>query len=283
MKKIFWVASYPRSGNTWVRSILASLFFTDDGKFEFSFLKHIPLLDRKQNYEFVKNINIEDFNNLNNIKNISKYWYEVQKLAKVNDKFGFFKTHSANITVDNKFHYVNKDFTNGIVLIIRDPRDVVVSFSKHLNISIDETINVVINNNAVIKSGNDAESLPMMHLNWEQFYLSWLSLDIPILVIKYEDIIANTHLSIENIVDYFENNFDLKIKNKEIKIKNILESTNFKNMQGMEKKYGFKELKTGLFFRKGETMQWKKALTKKQVVIIEQNFTNLMNKFGYFQ
>ena len=79
-----------------------------------------------------------------------------------------------------------------------------MSFSKHLNINIDETIKIIVDNNAVIKSGNDKNSLPMMHLNWEQFYLSWLALDIPILIIKYEDIVANTHSSILNIINYFQ-------------------------------------------------------------------------------
>ncbi len=282
MKKIFWVASYPKSGNTWIRSILASLFFTNDGKFNFSYLNNVPYLDRKENYEFVKKINLEDYNNLNKIKNISKYWYEVQKLIKTNGKFGFFKTHSANITVDNKFHYLNKEFTNGIILIIRDPRDVVVSFSKHLNINIDETIKIIVDNNAVIKSGNDKNSLPMMHLNWEQFYLSWLALDIPILIIKYEDIVANTHSSILNIINYFQNNFDINFQNTEAIINNILQSTNFKNMQSMEKKYGFKEAKHGLFFRKGKVQQWKEVLTEEQLIVIENKFKNLMNRFGYF-
>ena len=70
MKKIFWIASYPKSGNTWIRSIITSLFFTDDGKFNFSYLNYIPYFDKKENYEFVKKLNIEDYNNLDQIKNM---------------------------------------------------------------------------------------------------------------------------------------------------------------------------------------------------------------------
>ena len=33
---IIWIASYPNSGNTWVRSIISSLIYSDDGIFKFS-------------------------------------------------------------------------------------------------------------------------------------------------------------------------------------------------------------------------------------------------------
>ena len=281
MKKIFWIASYPKSGNTWIRSIITSLFFTDDGKFNFSYLNYIPYFDKKENYEFVKKLNIEDYNNLDQIKNISKYWHKAQKLIKIqNGNFGFFKTHYANITIGNKFNYVNKDVTNGVILIIRDPRDVVISFAKHLNYSLDKTIEIIINNNAVIKNRNNV--LPMMHLNWEHFYLSWLSLNIPVLIIRYEDMIDNIETSILKIINFFHKTYNLKISNKEIKLANIIQSTKFENMKKMEKQLGFNEATYGSFFRKGKTQQWQEKLTNKQVKKIENKFKNLMNKFDYF-
>ena len=280
MKKIFWIASYPKSGNTWIRSIIASLFFTDEGKFNFSHLKYIPYFDKKKNYEFIKEINLEDYNNLNQIINISKYWYEAQKLIKIqNGNFGFFKTHYANVTIGNKYHYANKDVTHGVILIIRDPRDVAVSFAKHLNYSIEKTTKILVNNKAVIK-GND-DTFPMMHLNWENFYLSWMSLNIPILTIKYEDMIGDIHASLVKIINFFHENFNIKINNKEIKIKNIIESTSFESMQKMEKNDGFNEATYGSFFRKGKAQQWKSILTKDQIKIIENEFKNLMYEFGY--
>ena len=54
-KKIFWLASYPKSGNTWIRAILSSIFFTPDGIFNFKLLKNITAFDSGINYEFLKN------------------------------------------------------------------------------------------------------------------------------------------------------------------------------------------------------------------------------------
>jgi len=60
-KKIFWIASWPRSGNTWMRAIISSIFFTKSGKFDFSLLKKIQYFDVPEAYEFVKKININDY------------------------------------------------------------------------------------------------------------------------------------------------------------------------------------------------------------------------------
>ena len=62
MKKIFWLSSYPRSGNTWLRLILCGLYFTNDGVIEnFDILKKIPKFDALENFEFIKNISIKDY------------------------------------------------------------------------------------------------------------------------------------------------------------------------------------------------------------------------------
>ena len=60
-KHIFWIASYPKSGNTLVRSLIASLFFTDDGVFDFKLLKNIPVVESTNNLEFVKEIKISGY------------------------------------------------------------------------------------------------------------------------------------------------------------------------------------------------------------------------------
>ena len=62
-KKIFWVSSYPRSGNTWLRLILCGLFFTKDGNLvNLDILQNIPKLDSLNNFEFIKEISVNDYN-----------------------------------------------------------------------------------------------------------------------------------------------------------------------------------------------------------------------------
>ena len=73
-KNIVWVASFPKSGNTWMRSILTALIYADNGKFDFNLLYNIDQFENIKNFEFIKKINENDYNNLNKMENISKYW-----------------------------------------------------------------------------------------------------------------------------------------------------------------------------------------------------------------
>ena len=87
-KKIFWVSSYPKSGNTWLRLILCGLFFTKDGHLEnLEILKNIPKFDSLNNFEFIKELSDKDYKlifedneyNENTLITYSKYWIEAQK------------------------------------------------------------------------------------------------------------------------------------------------------------------------------------------------------------
>ena len=91
----------------------------------------------------------------------------------------------------------------------------------------------------------------------------------------------NTEHSLRNITEYFRINYKLEIINLEKKIKNILDSTNFKKFQDYEKLFGFNEAKKGNFFREGKSKQWKKELNKEQINKIEKAFRKKMITLGY--
>ena len=153
MKKIFWIASYPKSGNTWIRSIVASLFFSSKGVFKFDLLNNISYFDIHEAYKFVKYIDAADYKKLNDISVIAKYWVEAQKRAEVGGIFAFFKTHSANLAI-KKFYFTVPETTRGLIYMVRDPRDVAVSYSNFLNYSIDETIEYMKKKRAIDTSGD---------------------------------------------------------------------------------------------------------------------------------
>ena len=123
-KKIFWISSYPRSGNTWLRLILCGLFFTKDGNLEnLDILINIPKLDSLNNFEFIKNISKNDYDlifkdneyNEKTLITYSKYWIEAQKKIKIDKgKYAFFKTHNARIKLKENY-YTNELTTYGFV------------------------------------------------------------------------------------------------------------------------------------------------------------------------
>jgi len=140
-KHIFWISSYPKSGNTLVRALIASLFFTDDGVFDFKLLKNIPIIEDAYNLEFVKKINTQDYNSIHKPEILSKYWQKMQtkENLKFDGDFMFVKTHNALVKISNN-SFTTKENTLGIIYVVRDPRDVVLSMCNHFSFTIEESI-----------------------------------------------------------------------------------------------------------------------------------------------
>ena len=289
MKKIFWLPSFPKSGNTWMRAILSCLFFTKDGNFDFNLLNYIINFDIPDKYKFVNSLSVDDFNKLHELTVIAKYWLEAQKRAEVGGDFAFFKTHSGNVTL-NKHKYTDEKNVLGLIYVVRDPRDVVVSYAKYLDKSTEDIIQTITNRNAVAYGGFHGKKLyPFLLSSWDVHYKSWKMLGVPKLVIKYESLLNDTRNTLNQIVDFFTQNYDFGFNNIEMKIENIIETTDFKMLQKIEKQKGFveasqfhSEKKTAeCFFRKGTEKQWKKELTKAQLKTIEGSFESTMKELGY--
>ena len=291
MKKIFWVASYPKSGNTWMRAILSSLFFTEDGQFNFNLLNYIKHFENAGKYDFVRTLNMDDFSKLSELPVIAKYWLEAQERININEDFAFFKTHSGNVTL-NKHKYTSEDNVLGLIYLVRDPRDVVVSYSKHFKISFDESIKSITSKNLINWTGFPKNNhYRVLVGSWDIHYRSWKALDVPRLVIKYEGLLKETRQTINQIADFFIQNYGFDFKNIEMKINNIIKTTSFEQMHANEKKLGFieapslysKKKSTDYFFRKGTNRQWEKELTSAQLNKIEDSFETTMKELGYLK
>tara|TARA_Y100001970_G_C14231111_1_gene858699 strand:+ start:951 stop:1844 length:894 start_codon:yes stop_codon:yes gene_type:complete len=291
-KKIFWLPAYPKSGNTWLRLILCGLFFTKDGKIKnFDILKKIPGHDRLSNFEFVKEISINDYNVIfkkskydeSMLLAYSKYWIESQKRTKINHgSFGFFKTHNARVKINNNY-YTDSVTTSGFIYISRDPRDIAISYSNHINKSISDTINILFNGQ-IVEREKVNDKMPEVLLNWKDHYLSWkkFSNEVPSLFIKYEDLLDDTKKEINKIINFLETNYKLTIENKTEKINNIIETTLFQNLSKIEKNQGFVEkANKSIFFRKGNKNQWMDILKKEDHTEIEQRFYTEMKNLKY--
>ena len=124
---IIWLASYPKSGNTWVRSFLSAYYFTDDGKFDFSLLENFNQFPSK---DFVNK-------NLKSPNEIVNYWHPIQEEILKNKKIRLLKTHNALIELGN-IKFTTPKYTLGVIYILRDPRNMITSLKNHTDISDDE-------------------------------------------------------------------------------------------------------------------------------------------------
>jgi len=220
----------------------------------------------------------------NTLITYSKYWLQAQQRIKLPDhRLGFFKTHNARIKLNaTQIPYTNELTTQGFIYISRDPRDVVLSYSKHTNNDIDSTINILINDKIMGKKKID-NRMPEIITNWKDHYRSWKSFEsVPNLFLRYEDLVFDIEKEINKIIDFFKKNFSISIDNKKEKIINIIKSTKFNNLKNIEKKEGFFEKSEySNFFRNGKMNQWKKKLNSNQKKIIIKYFEKQMIDLKY--
>tara|TARA_B100000575_G_scaffold294644_1_gene312590 strand:- start:6364 stop:7269 length:906 start_codon:yes stop_codon:yes gene_type:complete len=293
-KNIFWLASYPKSGNTLLRSILISLFFTKDGIFKLNQSNKIDQFETTRLIVNNKNIFKDNIESLNKISVFYKYITALQtkKSLGIKEDFIFKKTHSGLFRIGNS-DFTNENCSRGIIYVIRDPRDVCLSWGRHSGLSIEETIDFMTNELAVLKWVETSEyikdysmkNLPESFLSsWEKHVISWTSINwnVPRLVIKYEDLVYDKSNTIISIIDFFTKNYNFKFNNIDKKIENILISTKFEKMKEEEESKGFREAtKYSKFFSVGKKNQWINKLNKKQISIIEKKCKILMKQFNY--
>ena len=118
--------------------------------------------------------------------------------------------------------------------------------------------------------------------SWANNYKSWRDYNsVKKIIVKYEDLIQNPYETFFKIINYLNEINGLPID--EEMIKKSIDNTSFKNLQNLEKKSGFKESesKSGIFFRKGKSGNWKNELDGKIVFQIEQAFKEEMKELNY--
>ena len=283
-KKIFWIASYPKSGNTWLRAIISALFYSPAGVFNFNLLKHIPMFEDRGWFEFIKELNIHDYKKMHDLKVLSNYWLSAQNRIEIDKgSFAFFKTHHSCIKIDENY-FANKKNTLGVIYIVRDPRDILVSFINYSKTHKNEDKQVKNILNTTLYKYNNSTNHKVMYghlFPWDMHIESWLRLEVPIFLIKYEDLVNNLSQSILRLVDFFKKNYNLDLYDSQ-KIDNLVKTTNFNYMKKLENKYGFKEkLTKNDFFNKGKTGLGKQLISKKNNELLINKFKIQMNRFRY--
>ena len=289
-KQIFWITSFPKSGNTLIRSLLASLFFTNDGIVDLNLLQNIPYMEDTSNLEFIRKINAEDYNNLHNPKILSNYWEKIQSKQNLNLKedFIFMKSHHALVKILNN-DFTNKENTRGVIYVIRDPRDVVLSMSNHYNITVDESIDKLLDENFCL-GWQDTDNLfenkkkPLSLVSsWDKHFLSWNKyiFNCPKLLIKFEDLVYDKKNTIKKIINFFDKNYNFKFSNLNKKIENMIHYSDFNHLKKTEQKYGFDEAVNSNFFNKGTKDQWLNKLSNEQIYLIEKTYHHLLKKLNY--
>ena len=270
---ILWIASYPKSGNTWVRSLICSYYYTNDGVFtDDAILKNIGQFPEKKHFEkFDYNTSVPG--------DTIKFWIKAQDSINRDKKFRFFKTHNFLGKINNT-QFTNEENTLGAIYILRDPRNVITSIKNHFEMTYEESLEFMLNERKYTYDyfkKNDYGDFQFLS-SWEKNCQTWINNKMfPTLVIKYENLISQTFVEFKKIVDFIDNLMKQKKKFNDKKAINALSSTNFSNLKKVENTIGFSESlisknnkKKIPFFHLGPKNDWKEILNK--------DFQNKINK-----
>jgi len=277
---IVWLASYPKSGNTFLRAILSSLFFSKDGNFDFKLLKYINKFP--SNFYF-ENIGI----NINNDQEVAKNYIQAQEKINNNNSLVFMKTHSSFCKLLNEYNFSDLNNTLGVIYVVRDPRAIVDSFSHHTNQSSRDILDLMINSTT---TGEDENEVKVYIGSWSFNFNSWKIFEKyqKYLLIKYEDLVNHTPSTIKKIINFInligKSNYVFDDK----KIENVIKSTAFNRLRELEKQFGFDEAevdkqtgKKNIFFRSGLSNNLNNLIDINIKNKLEKTFEKEMKELGY--
>ncbi|MBD1164294.1 sulfotransferase domain-containing protein [Pelagibacterales bacterium SAG-MED13] len=278
---IIWIASYPKSGNTWMRAIISSLIYSDDGLFNFSYIEKIRQFPQKKYFE-------EFTDKLSDINELKKYWILAQEKINLDNKIKFLKTHHINCKIDN-FAFTDKQCTKATIYIVRDPRNLVDSISNHFSKSTKEAKEFLLSTKIISRNtGVDlkGDNIVTMVGSWKEHYRFWNNNTENILLIKYEDLLNNVSKELDRIIIFLKKFIEFNVSEK--KKKNIIETTSFNFLKKLEDQGDFKENvslkgtdKKIPFFNKGPKNIWQGKLDKEIQIEIEKKFKSELVELGY--
>ena len=281
---IFWIASYPKSGNTWLRTLISAYYYSKDGFYNQSLLKNIRQFPEKSHY-----VSFEY--NSSEITDTTRLWIKAQEKINEDKKMRFFKTHNVFGSVNN-CKFTNKQNSIACIYIVRDPRNVVTSLKNHYELDDEKALKWMTNNKHFIydvgkvkESGyGDFQFIS----SWEMNYKSWKSQkEIPVKIIRYEDLLKETYTVFTDVIEFINKTLNIKKINKD-KIKKSVSSTFFHKLKNDEKNNGFEEAvpsknngETIPFFYLGPDNDWRKILDNNQKLKFNDIFKKQLKELGY--
>lgn len=273
MKGIVWLASYPKSGNTWFRIFLANLLADKPEPVDINqldthaFASRISF-DRALGWETSELTLEETF----------AARLDVQEVLAQEDEV-FLKVHEAFRDPVTSAPLFSRAATRAILYFLRNPLDVATSFSHHRGKDIDNTV-LLMNRTAAIlakHSNRPGPQLPQPTGTWSWHVRSWVDeAGLPLMVLRYEDMLARPQEVFQSACEF------AGLPSEPSRVSRALQHARFENVRAQEQAKGFREsVERRPFFRKGKTGGWREVLSPEQVAAIVSQHGEMMRRFGY--
>ena len=273
-KSIVWLASYPKSGNTWTRIFLANYFSNQANPLPINEIDKFGFGDSgTQIYQRVAGNQAVD---LTDRKVVLTLRNKLMNAINGNGaSVNFVKTHNADTQVYG-LDLSHPQITRSAIYFIRNPLDVVVSMSRHFGMTHAETAEWMGRSDYMLNK--DGEQVRQYLGSWSDHVSSWSNeVRFPVLVVRYEDMLADPTRVFEGILRHMGAPIDPARLQKAVKF------SSFDEVSKQEQETGFGEVSefSDRFFASGTSDQWKADLAPEVVKKIRKQHRKLMKKYGY--
>ena len=274
-----WIACWPKSGSTWLRTVLTNCLRDDGQPASINALAGTWLHDRDEFDDYLgfdsSHMTAEETE-----RNLARFRAAAveELLAAAGPMFA--KTHEAYRLPDGP-----PRFPRGgkVVYLVRNPLDVAVSYARHFDQPVARIIQLM--NSWQAHEGNDPDGvhdrLPEPMTTWSNHALSWIEqAELPVHVARYEDLLADPRAGFGAIARFAGLDLD------DERLDRAVEHSAFHRLQAQEAEAGFKEKSSPArlrFFRAGTAGQWRSELAPEQVQAIVDVHGDIMARFGYLQ
>lgn len=277
MSRIVWLASYPKSGNTWLRIFLQN-YRADAGQ---------PVDINALDISFISSLRVQ-FDDAIGIKSSDLTHAEIDQLRPLALRIFamrlpapvFFKSHDVYYLLPDGTPLFPSDVSRGAVYIVRNPLDVAVSYASFFRLSLDQAIDAMATPHNQL-AVNQRHLLPNLrqHLDtWSQHVYSWTTqTDMPLVTIRYEDMHLNPEEAFAAVVSLVGWPLDMA------RLRRAIDYASFDHVRQQESSGGFREKihNQAPFFRQGKIGTWRDALTDAQAQRIVHMHGDVMRQWGY--
>ena len=276
MGGIYWLASYPKSGNTWFRSFLYNLQQNGDVPADINELSTGSIASGRGWLDEVLGFDTAELHP----DEVDRLRPAVYRWSLQDKETGYHKIHDAYTTTPDGEPLVSREGTLGALYIIRNPLDVAPSLASHNHSTLDVAIQAMGDPRHAISRSTKAlpDQVRQKQLTWSEHVLSWA--DAPGLkrwVIRYEDMLAEPTRTFTQAAEF------LQLPTEPERIDKAIRFSDFKVLSQQETDKGFKErpVKAERFFRQGQSGGWRDQLSPDQVQRIVADHADVMQRFGY--
>jgi hypothetical protein len=275
MRRITWLASYPKSGNTWLRAIVDRIIHPER-PFDVNALGETAPAFSGLTERFIADHGGEV--PLAAPGEVRRYWAATQHaICSTSNQKIFLKTHNVAAKFDCG-HFPDPDLTEAAIYMVRDPRDVAISFSYHYRYPLGLAVAALCSSSTFNFKPEQIGRTELL-MSWGEHVAGWTSVKrFPLLVLRYEDLLADAERGVRRIAGFLGK----RVSDEEFK--SAAAATSFDQLRCQEAKRGFAEaVRAGRFFRVGKARQWSEIRDQSVFRPLLDRFSKPMRRYGYLE